>query len=342
MTKPIIVSCSPFFEGWQKMAPELTGDEALWIFYEDRPRFFWERAIRRRNLAMLRASFQAAKRAARGDVRILITHDRATQYCALLCRLLRIRVYHYVHSFNFPELPVGLRLLLLRFAFQQIARFSVHSTMERSLYSRYFHIPEDRFCVRLWSIDVPKVSPGHPLVEGRYVSSIGGNGRDYRTLLEACRILPHIGFVLVVRPENLMGLNVPPNVRVIVNAPFEEAMNILQYSAFTVLPLPTSNTPCGHVTLVCAMHLGKTVVATASAGIADYVFHGRNGLTCNPSSPQNMADAIHQLWVNPAETAVLSEDNRRFGAEHCSEARARNDLASVLAERDIGLSAEHF
>ena len=324
------------------MAPELTGDEAQWIFYEDRPRFFWERAIRRHNLAMLRASFQAAIRAARGDVRILITHDRASQYCALLCRLFRIRVDHYVHSFNFPELPVGLRLLLLRFAFQQIARFSVHSTLERSLYSHYFQIPEDRFRVRLWSIDIPRVSPGHPLVEGRYVSSIGGNGRDYRTLLEGCRILPQIAFVLVVRPENLIGLDVPPNVRVIVNAPFEEAMNILKYSAFTVLPLSTSTTPCGHVTLVCAMHLGKTVVATASAGIADYVFHGRNGLTCNPSSPQSMADAIHRLWANPAETELLSENNRRFGAEHCSEAKTRSDLSSVLAERGIGLSSGQF
>jgi glycosyltransferase involved in cell wall biosynthesis len=127
---------------------------------------------------------------------------------------------------------------------------------------------------------------------------------------------------------------------VIVNAPFEEAMNILQHSEFTVLPLPTSTTPCGHVTLVCAMHLGKAVVATASAGIADYVFHGRNGLTCDPSSPQGLADAIDRLWADPAETALLGENNRRFGAEHCSEARSRNDLASVLAEWHIGLSSE--
>jgi glycosyltransferase involved in cell wall biosynthesis len=174
-------------------------------------------------------------------------------------------------------------------------------------------------------------------VEGSYVSSIGGNGRDYRTLLEASRMLPHIAFVLVVRPENLKDLNVPPNVRLIVNAPFEEAMNILQYSAFTVLPLPTSTTPCGHVTLVCAMHLGKTVVATASVGIADYVFHGHNGLTCDPSSPQSLAETIHRLWKNPAETARLSENNQRFGAENCSEAKARIDLASVLAELGIGL-----
>jgi len=322
------------------MVPELTGDEAEWIFYEDRPRVFWERVIRRPNLAMLRACLQAAIRAARGDIRLLITHDRAGLHCALLCRLLRIRVDHYVHSFNFPELPVGLRLLIMRFGLQQINLFSVHSTMERTLYSRYFGIPEDRFRIRLWGIDVPKVSPGYPLQEGRYVSSIGGNGRDYRTLLEACRILPHIAFVLVLRPENLAGLDVPPNVRVIVNAPFEEAMNILQHSAFTVLPLPTSTTACGHVTLVCAMHLGKTVVATASSGIADYVFHGRNGLTCDPSSPQSLADAIDRLWANPAEAVLLSENNRRFGAEHCSEARGRNDLASVLAEWRIRLSSE--
>lgn len=324
------------------MAPELTGEEARWIFYEDRPRFFWERANRRHNLAMLRSSLQAAIRAARGDIRLLVTHDRASLYCALLCRILRVRVDHYVHSFNFPILPVGRQLVLMRFAFRQIAMFSVHSTMERTLYSHHFGIPEDRFRVRLWGIDVPKVSPMHPLQEGRYVSSIGGNGRDYRTLLESCRMLPYIPFVLVVRPENLAGFDVPPNVRVIVNAPFEEAMNILQHSAFTVLPLPTSTTACGHVTLVCAMHLGKTVVATASAGIADYVFHGRNGLTCDPSSPRSLADAVKRLWEDPAETALLSENNRIFGAEHCSEARSRNDLASVLAEWRIGSSSEVF
>jgi glycosyltransferase involved in cell wall biosynthesis len=130
------------------------------------------------------------------------------------------------------------------------------------------------------------------------------------TLLVASRILPHIAFVLVLRPENLAGLDVPPNFGVIVNASFEEAMNILLHSVFTALPLPTSTTPCGHVTLDCAMHLGKTVVAAASAGITDYVFHGRNGLNCDPSSPQGLANAIDRLWADPAEIALLSENNR--------------------------------
>jgi hypothetical protein len=84
------------------------------------------------------------------------------------------------------------------------------------------------------------------------VFSIGGSGRDYQTLLEACRILPQNFFILAFSPENLADLDVLANVRVIVNAPFEEAMNILRHSAFTVLPVPTSTKPCGHVTLVCA------------------------------------------------------------------------------------------
>ena len=99
--------------------------------------------------------------------------------------------------------------------------------MERDLYSDYLHISKDRIRLRLWSIGVPEVSPDIPLHAGRYISAIGGNGRDYKTLLEAAHKLPEIPFALVVRPENLSGLQVPANVNVMVNLPFEQAMNIM-------------------------------------------------------------------------------------------------------------------
>ena len=51
---------------------------------------------------------------------------------------------------------------------------------------------------------------------------------------------------------------------------------------------------------------------------------------------------LEERWADPAQTTLLSENNRRFGAEHCSEARSRNDLASVLAEWHIGLSPDAF
>jgi glycosyltransferase involved in cell wall biosynthesis len=334
MNRSLIVCCSPDYgEGWRGLGPRITGDNAEWVYFDDRPTDTWDKVIRR---PMLRSCLQAVVRASKGHARLLITQDpRATFLCALFCRILRVRIDHYVFSFNFPELPIGLKRRLMRYAFKQVKQFSVHSSMEHNLYSRYFDIPQDRIRLRLWSIGVPEVSPEYPLQEGRYVSSIGGNGRDYRTLLEAALRLPDIFFVLVVRPESLFGLEVPANVKVIVNAPFKEAMNIMQYSAFTVLPLSGSTVPCGHVTLVCAMHLAKTFVATDSEGIYDYVHSGENGVLCEPLSPDSLAEAIAKVWADPAEIARLSENSHRFGSENCTEEKMRSDLAAVLADWDI-------
>jgi glycosyltransferase involved in cell wall biosynthesis len=342
MDRPLIVCCSPDYgEGWRGLGPGITGDAAEWVYFDDRPLHWWERAIRRPNVAMMRACFSAARLASTSRARLLITQDpRTTFLCALFCRILGVRINHYVFSFNFPALPTGLRLSLMRYAFSQIQEFSVHSSMERDLYSSYFNIPKDRIRLRLWSIGIPEVSPEYPIYEGHYVSSIGGNGRDYRTLLAAAAQLPEVPFVLVVRPENLIGLDVPANVTVVVNAPFPEAMNILQHSSFTVLPLVSSTVPCGHVTLVCAMHLGRTAVATDSEGIYDYIRSGHNGVLCEPLSADSMAQSIAALWDDPAEIARLSENNHRFGIENCTEDKMRSDLAAVLTHWQVPLNPQ--
>jgi glycosyltransferase involved in cell wall biosynthesis len=339
MNRPLIVCCSPDYgESWRRLGPGITGEGVEWVFFDDRPIHFWEKIIRHPNVGMMRACLRAVRRATKGRAKLLITQDpRTTFWCALFSILLNRRIDHYVFSFNFPELPTGLRYRLMRHAFKEVQQLSVHSSMERDLYSRYFDIPKDRISLRLWSIGIPDVSPDYPLQEGRYVSSIGGNGRDYRTLLGAAGRLPDVSFVLVVRPESVASLEVPPNVKVMVDVPFEEAMNIMRHSAFTVLPLSGSTVPAGHVTLVCAMHLAKAVVATDSAGIYDYVRSGHNGVLCEPFSPDSLARAIAKLWEDPAEIARLSENNHRFGIENCTEDKMRRDLARVLAYWDIPL-----
>jgi len=342
MDKPLIVCCSPDYgDGWRGLGPRLTGAGAKWIFFDDRPASLLERIIRRPNIAIIRACVNAVLIAARKRARLLVTQEpRTTFMCALFCRLLRVDIDHYVFSFNFPELPAGFRARLMCYAFKQVKQFTVHSSMERDIYSDYFNIPKERIRLRLWSIGAPEVTPLFPLQSGRYVSAIGGNGRDYQTLIGAARKLPDTSFVLVVRPANLMGLDIPPNVKPMVNVPFEEAMNIMRYSALTVLPLSGSTVPCGHVTLVCAMHLGKPVVATESKGISDYVLSGYNGVLCKPFSPEDMAHAIDRLWKDPIEIARLGENNRRFGAENCTESTIRSDLAEILRHREIPLDQD--
>jgi glycosyltransferase involved in cell wall biosynthesis len=339
MDRPLIVCCSPDYgDGWRGLGPRLTGDGVEWMYFDDRSTSFLERVIRRPNIAIIRACLNAVLIASSRRARLLVTQEpRTTFLCALFCRILRIDVDHYVFSFNFPELPNWFRTRLMRFAFEQVKHFTVHSSMERDIYSDYFRIRKERIRLRLWSIGVPAVSPNFPLQAGRYISAIGGNGRDYRTLIDAARRLPEIPFVLVVRPDNLIGLEIPANVKAMVNLPFEKAMNIMLHSICTVLPLSGSTVPCGHVTLVCAMHLAKPVVATESKGIGDYIQSGHNGLLCKPCSPEDMALAIERLWKDPAEVARFGENNRRFGEENCTEANMRSDLAEVLRHREIPL-----
>jgi hypothetical protein len=50
-----------------------------------------------------------------------------------------------------------------------------------------------------------------------------------------------------------------------------------------------------------------------------------------------MAHAIDRLWKDPIEIARLSENNRRFGAENCTESNMRSDLAEILRHREIPL-----
>ncbi len=45
--------------------------------------------------------------------------------------------------------------------------------------------------------------------------------------------------------------------------------------------------PCGHVTLVSAMHLGKAFVISNSSGVKDYVQHGENAIVCEAFSPDD-------------------------------------------------------
>ena len=71
--------------------------------------------------------------------------------------------------------------------------------------------------------------------------------------------------------------------------------------------------------LLEAMAAGRSIVATAVAGIVDIIEHGRSGLLVPFAEPSALADAI----------GVLLEDQtlaRQLGANAQREARARYDI----------------
>jgi glycosyltransferase involved in cell wall biosynthesis len=289
------------------------------------------------NLARLRGSLEAVRLARRVGAKVLVAHGPTlAAWCSLLSHVLGLKISIVAHSFNFTMLPSRAKRLVFAFALPRINRFVVFSTVERDLYAKVFSLPTERFDVVLWGVRPPLVdTPETPLEQGDYVCALGGNARGYGTLIEAARRLPDLRFVLVVRPESLLGLNLPPNVTVHTNLPLGKAMNVLLHSRFMALPLVNSEVPCGHVTLVAAMHLGKGIVITDSAGVRDYVRHGDNALTVPAGSIDGLTAAISHLRDNPALCARLGENGQRFAARECTEERIAEHFRGWLRAHNL-------
>ena len=265
---------------------------------------------------------------------LLVSHGpRMTMYgsFALAARFRSRR--HLAYAFNFTELPSAGTRAAMRTAFKGVDRFVCFSTMERRLYADFFDLDIARFDMIHWAVRPPVADPvtDRSLPEA-YVCAIGSQGRDYRTLMQAMTLLPRIGLVVVATPQSLHGLSIPPNVIVRCNVPLAQTMGILQRSRCSVVPLLGARVPCGHVTLVAAMHLERPSIVSDSTGIADYVHDGINGLTVAPGDPAALARAIEQLWDDAALNARLAGAARLFAQTHCREQAAVDYLERYLTQ----------
>ncbi len=284
------------------------------------------------NIARFRGAFQAVRLAKRFGAQALVAHGPTpAAWCGLLARIMGLRIPILAHAFNFAALPSSAKTRFFALGLAAVDRFDVFSTVEKGLYARVFDIPLHRINTVMWAVRPPMVEdPENPLVKGSYVCAIGGNARDYETLVAAARTLPDVPFVLVVRPQNLKGLSLPGNVIAYENLPFARTMNILAHSRFMVLPLIDSEVPCGHVTLVAAMHLGKAIVVTDSRGVRDYVRQEENALLISSGSVTELAAATERLWRDPVLADALGDRGREFASRECIEERAVLNFAEWL------------
>jgi len=330
------------------MIVNLSEFDPAWVWHEhafsDRPGTHWahetDRRVpfaewlpRRLTLARAAAGWRAAGYL-QGDDAVLVTHGpRPTMYGALAAQLRRRERRHLAFSFNFTDLPTGSARKLMAAAYRHVDRFVVFSTMERTLYAKYFDLPLERFDMLHWGVQPPALqAQAAPLEAGDYVCAIGSQARDYALLFETMRSLPSIRLVVVATPQSLHGLSVPENVRVHTNIPLADAMNILAFSRFMVLPLRSSEVPCGHVTLVAAMHLGKAIVSTDSSGVSDYVKKGSTGELVASRDPTSMSRAIQALYDDPDTAVRLGAAGLSFARVHCCEQNTIDYFARYLAD----------
>jgi glycosyltransferase involved in cell wall biosynthesis len=331
-----IVNCAELTSpGWRFLEGDVAvpGLDLEWSFYScSEPRNWLERAVRRPRLSRYRACFQAAVQAKRLSPNIVVTHlPRATCWTAVFCRILRVRCPHLAFSFNFTDVPSGPILRVMRWAFSSVTKLVVYSEAEKSLYSQLFRLPDKRFDVVPWAMETPNFSPSFPLVDVPYICSIGGEGRDYFTLVEAMTAMPNVFLIIVCRRGMLNGLTLPPNVRVEYDLPIEQCWNLIQFSQFSVIPLQDVSTNCGHITIVASLLLGKALVTTRSNGTADYVLAGQNAEVAEAGDSAGLATAIGRLWNDPERAARFGAQGRVIAAERNSVTGWVHYLASFFS-----------
>jgi len=278
-------------------------------------------ARRIQSIARFRAGRALAEAAKRNPFDVIVSHGPwPTAWTQSTLGNAKSAARHLAFSFNFTDLPTGPRKALMQRAFQTIDAFAVFTHTEQGLYADYFDLDPKKILRAPWGVAPPLTAPPPRAVDGLYFAVLGGEARDYETLCEAARRCPEEQFVVIARPHNFDGLTPPKNLRVKYNLPPEEAWALVYHAEAALIPLRSRDTPCGLVTLVGGMHLGKAQIVTEAVGVTDYVSHEKTGLLVPPNDGRAMAAAIERLKADPGFTSRLGDNAQRHASAHFSEA----------------------
>lgn len=322
---------------WHWFEHQIKQSDLFWSHYSSQP---YQRQVRFPILGptiwRLFVANKAVSSAMESKRVLLVSHGPRPAYYA--SRIAQIRnctnFPHLAFSFNFTCLPEGIKRKEMSRAYRSVDRFTVFSTMEKGLYSNYFDINPSRIDMVHWGVNPVTATTLPPSnIKHRYVSAVGTQGRDYKVLMEVARRLSGVPFHLVVHPESIKSLTIPENVTVHTSIPYNEAASIVAHSDFMVLPLLHGNVPCGHVTCVMAMHLGRAIVATNSIGLHDYLQHGTNAYLVEPDDPMALSESILSLWDDPPTVCIFGERAQDFAQRFCSEVNVLKYFNKYLAER---------
>lgn len=164
---------------------------------------------------------------------------------------------------------------------------------------------------------------------GGYVFTGGGNGRDFRSVIEALRGTNVPLEIVTFSPETLgWESDLPANVRVQWRMPVQSFLERLAAALVVVVPLRDSFSDFGQTTLVQAIALGKAVVATRTPGVVDYLDEGCGGLLVDAGDVGAYRDAILRL-VRDDELRHSCEAQARERAEELGYAAFGRSIAEI-------------
>lgn len=232
--------------------------------------------------------------------------------------------------------PHGLSSFITRKAIEKLDKIVCTSkAQEKFLLERGFDREKIVFCPI--GIDAAKFferSKQCTETENYIVSAGRDLGRDYKTLFKAVDGLP-IKVKVATKKETLVGLNIPQNVKIFLNVPYEDMPDFYGKARFAIVALRDHQNPAGSDTsgqygYLEPMAGGKAVIATDKETVRDYIENGVDGILVPPNDPVALKTAIEELLANPAKAAALGAAAKAKVLENFTSKKFAERLAEIF------------
>jgi glycosyltransferase involved in cell wall biosynthesis len=207
-------------------------------------------------------------------------------------------------------------------------KLAVHSRRQAELLAIRLPAVQEHVSVVPYGVDTTFWKPAQVHEEENLVVAAGREHRDYRTLAGACAPLPLHVFVALSsahtrRPRCALPDRWPANFS-IAALDADALRERYARAAVVVVPLLPTDFQAGITSVLEAMAMGKAVVVTATAGLAD-VLDDEAVCRVPPRDTAAMREAILRLWARPRERARRGRRARRLVEE-------RHSLDSFVAQ----------
>jgi glycosyltransferase involved in cell wall biosynthesis len=288
------------------------------------------------DFATVLASLREANRA---DI-VLSTVDTVGIPLMLLARARAVRVRFVYVAIGLPERLSRLRSRRVESVYagglaraSAVVAYSEHEAESLGAWLRD-HGAEVPVAFVPFGVDVEAFRPVDAAPDLDVVSVGADPHRDFGLLLSVARSMPEARFLVVTSAEHARSLGeLPSNVSVEADLPFDEMRNRLERARVVALPVRDNSYSGATTVLLQTMALAKPVVVTRTAAIAaGYgLIDGKNVRLAAPGDAETFAAAVAHLLTDEAHATALGTHARRTVETDLSWGRYVDALASLLS-----------
>jgi len=242
------------------------------------------------------------------EAREIIAIGPMTLGIALLLKLNRLPLCIRVYWFGlFIHDPRWIRFAgyIFRILDSKRIHYVLFSNFEKTLYHQSLYLNNNRtFYVPYGDLSkqkIPQRSEVHAVKEineGPFFFSGGGSNRDYLSLIETFRALPHKLIIICSSLNTEVDESVvPSNVTVLRDVPSETFDAYVIASKACIIPIANNTGAAGQSCLLRYMKNKKIIIATDTGIIREYVTNGVSGILVKDNK-EAMAKAVRALAAN--------------------------------------------